>query len=181
MSKRKAPVAAAKKASSNAPSNASSASREECACECQPVDLQRLRELAEIATEFDLAELELDACGGVRVVRRAAGAPAFAAAPLPPPPIHVVAPPEKVAKPAEAGTLITSPFVGTFYRAPSPEAPAFADVGQSVRKGQVVCIVEAMKLMNEIESEFDGKILEILVKNAEHVEYGQPLFRIEKA
>lgn len=181
MSKRKAPVAAAKKASSNVPSNVTSASREECACECHPVDLQRLRELAEIATEFDLAELEMDGCGGVRVVRRAAGAPAFAAAPLPPPPVHVVPSAEKVAKPAEAGTLITSPFVGTFYRAPSPEAPPFADVGQSVRKGQVVCIVEAMKLMNEIESEFDGKILEILVKNAEHVEYGQPLFRIEKA
>ena len=173
MSKRKAPVAAAKKASS--------ASREECACECHPVDLERLRELAEIATEFDLAELELDACGGVRVVRRAAGAPAFAAAPLPPPAIHVAVPADKAAKPAEVGTLITSPFVGTFYRAPSPEAPPFVDAGQSVRKGQVVCIVEAMKLMNEIESEFDGRVLEILVKNAEHVEYGQPLFRIEKA
>ena len=177
MSKRKAPVAAAKKVSSDA----SSASCEECACECQPIDLERLRELAVIATEFDLAELELDACGGGRVVRRAAGAPAFAAAPLPPPPIHVVAPAEKATKPAETGTLITSPFVGTFYRAASPEAPPFVDAGQSVRKGQVVCIVEAMKLMNEIESEFDGKLLEILVKNAEHVEYGQPLFRIEKA
>ena len=174
MSKRKTPAAAAKKAPS--------ASGEECACECQPVDLQRLRELAEIATEFDLAELELDGCGGVRVVRRAAGAPApVAVAPLPPPLIHAVAPAEKAAKPAEIGAMLTSPFVGTFYRAPSPEAPAFADVGQNVRKGQVVCIVEAMKLMNEIESEFDGKILEILVKNAEHVEYGQPLFRIEKA
>jgi acetyl-CoA carboxylase biotin carboxyl carrier protein len=172
MSKRKAPVAAAKKVSS--------ASREECACECQPIGLERLRELAEIATEFDLAELELDACGGVRVVRRSAGTPALAAAPLPPPPL-VAAPVDKAAKPAETGTLITSPFVGTFYRAPAPEAPPFADVGQSVRKGQVVCIVEAMKLMNEIESEFDGKVLEILVKNAEHVEYGQPLFRIEKA
>jgi acetyl-CoA carboxylase, biotin carboxyl carrier protein len=173
MSKRKAPVAAAKKAPS--------ASREECACECQPVDLERLRELAEIATEFDLAELDLDACGGVRVVRRSAGAPAPVAAPLPLPPVHVAAPSEKAAMPAEIGTLITSPFVGTFYRAPAPEAPPFVDVGQNVRKGQVVCIVEAMKLMNEIESEFDGKILEILVKNAEHVEYGQPLFRIEKA
>ena len=99
----------------------------------------------------------------------------------PPPPIQLVAAAEKAAKPAETGAIITSPFVGTFYRAPSPEAPPFADVGQNVRKGQVVCIVEAMKLMNEIESEFDGKLLEILVKNAEHVEYGQPLFRIEKA
>jgi acetyl-CoA carboxylase biotin carboxyl carrier protein len=174
MSKRKAPVASAKKAPS--------ASRQECECGCQPVDLDRLRELAELATEFDLAEIELDACGGVRVVRRASGAPAFAAPPLPPPTqVHVAAPAEKAAKPAEPGALLTSPFVGTFYRAPAPEAPPFVDVGQTVRKGQVVCIVEAMKLMNEIESEFDGKILEILVKNAEHVEYGQPLFRIEKA
>jgi acetyl-CoA carboxylase biotin carboxyl carrier protein len=139
-----------------------------------------LRELAEIATEFDLAEIEVDACGGVRVVRRAAGAPApVAAAPLPP--VHLAAPAEKAVKPAETGNLITSPFVGTFYRAPAPESPAFTDVGQAVRKGQVVCIVEAMKLMNEIESEFDGKVVEILVKNSEHVEYGQPLFRIEKA
>jgi acetyl-CoA carboxylase biotin carboxyl carrier protein len=174
MSKRKAPVATAKKAAS--------ASREECACDCHPVDLERLRELAEIATEFDLAEIELDACGGVRVVRRAEVAAAPAVTPLPPPsPVHLAVPAEKAAKPAEIGTLITSPFVGTFYRSPSPEAPPFIDVGQAVRKGQVVCIVEAMKLMNEIESELDGKVLEILVKNAEHVEYGQPLFRIEKA
>ena len=97
------------------------------------------------------------------------------------PPAPVQAVDSKAAKAPEVGTLITSPFVGTFYRAPSPEAPPFVEVNQAVRKGQVVCIVEAMKLMNEIESEFDGKILEILVKNAEHVEYGQPLFRIEKA
>jgi acetyl-CoA carboxylase biotin carboxyl carrier protein len=174
MSKRKAPVAGAKKAST--------ASREKCACGCQPVEIDRLRDLAELATEFDLAEIELDACGGMRVVRRAAGAPTPVAAPLPPPPVaHLATPAEKTPKPAEAGTLLASPFVGTFYRAPAPEAPPFVDVGQAVRKGQVVCIVEAMKLMNEIESEFDGKILEILVKNAEHVEYGQPLFRIEKA
>ncbi|HEY5281711.1 MAG TPA: hypothetical protein VIM14_02880, partial [Polyangia bacterium] len=118
MSKRKAPVAAAKKASS--------ASREECACECQPIGLERLRELAELATEFDLAEIEVDGCGGVRVVRRASGAPAPLAAPLPPPPaIQLVAAAEKAAKPAETGAIITSPFVGTFYRAPSPEAPPF--------------------------------------------------------
>jgi acetyl-CoA carboxylase biotin carboxyl carrier protein len=86
-----------------------------------------------------------------------------------------------VDKPVEVGVLLTSPFVGTFYRAPAPEAPPFVEAGQTVRKGQVMCIVEAMKLMNEIESDFDGKILEILVKNAEHVEYGHPLFRIEKA
>jgi acetyl-CoA carboxylase biotin carboxyl carrier protein len=173
MSKTKAPTAGAKKALPP--------SRDESACDCQPIDLERLREVAEIATEFDLAEIEIDGCGGLRVVRRTAGAPFAAAAPLPAaPPVALAVPAEK-AKPAEVGTLITSPFVGTFYRAPSPEAPPFVDAGQAVRKGQVVCIVEAMKLMNEIESEFDGKILDILVKNSEHVEYGQPLFRIEKA
>jgi acetyl-CoA carboxylase biotin carboxyl carrier protein len=174
MSKRKTPMAGAKKAPTAGP--------RECACECQTVDLDRLRELAELATEFDLAEIEVDACGGVRVVRRSAAPAAPAVAPLPPPAaVHVASAPEKAAKPADVGTLLTSPFVGTFYRAPAPEAPPFVEVGQAVRKGQVVCIVEAMKLMNEIESEVDGKILEILVKNAEHVEYGQPLFRIEKA
>ena len=176
MKKPKAPAAGAKKALQPR--------GDENACECQPVDLDRLREVAEIATEFDLAEIEIDACGGLRVVRRTStvsvASPVPAVAPLPPP-VAVAAPAEKAAKPAEVGTLLTSPFVGTFYRAPAPEAPPFVDVGQSVRKGQVVCIVEAMKLMNEIESELDGKILEILVKNAEHVEYGQPLFRIEKA
>jgi acetyl-CoA carboxylase biotin carboxyl carrier protein len=176
MSKRKSSMAGTKKESM--------ASRRESTCEGQPVELDRLRELAELATEFDLAEIELDACGGVRLTRRT-GAPVSAApvvAPLPPPPaVHAVPAADKAAKPAEIGTLLTSPFVGTFYRAPAPEAPPFVEVNQTVRKGQVVCIVEAMKLMNEIESEFDGKILEILVKNAEHVEYGQPLFRIEKA
>jgi acetyl-CoA carboxylase biotin carboxyl carrier protein len=177
MSKTKAPAAGAKKALP--PSRDKSAC--DCSCSCQAFDLERVREIAEIATEFDLAEIELDACGGLRVVRRAAGAPVAAAAPRPPPPPVQLAFSAEKAKAAEVGTLITSPFVGTFYRAPAPEAPPFADVNQAVRKGQVVCIVEAMKLMNEIESEFDGKILEILVKNAEHVEYGQPLFRIEKA
>jgi acetyl-CoA carboxylase biotin carboxyl carrier protein len=78
------------------------------------------------------------------------------------------------------GVFISSPFVGTFYRAPSPEAPTFVEAGQSVRKGQVVCIVEAMKLMNEIEAESEGKIAEILVQNGEHVEYGQHLFRLTR-
>jgi acetyl-CoA carboxylase biotin carboxyl carrier protein len=177
MSKAKAPVRKDEKKSS-------SCCCEEPLCALGPEELATVRELAEIATEFDLAELGVDPCGGIRIVRRQAGggagtAAALATPPLPPPaPIPAI---EKTDKPAESGVLLTSPFVGTFYRAPAPEAPPFAEAGQSVRKGQVVCIVEAMKLMNEIESEFDGKILEILVKNAEHVEYGQSLFRIEKA
>ncbi len=77
------------------------------------------------------------------------------------------------------GHLITSPFVGTFYRTPAPDQPPFADVGTVVKKGQVLCIVEAMKLMNEIESEVAGKVVEILAQNAQPVEFGQPLFRLE--
>lgn len=85
-------------------------------------------------------------------------------------------------KPAEKpGHLVTSPFVGTFYRTPAPDQPAFVDVGAVVRKGQVLCIVEAMKLMNEIESEVSGKIAEVLVENGRPVEFGQALFRIEPA
>jgi len=80
---------------------------------------------------------------------------------------------------AAAGTLVTSPFVGTFYRTPAPEQPAFVDVGSVVKKGQVLCIIEAMKLMNEIEAEVGGRVMEILAKNGQPVEFGQALFRIE--
>jgi len=143
------------------------------------IDFESVRELARIAAEFDLAEVEADGSGHVRV-RRGGGA-AFDAAPAISGPRSIALTPAPAAAPVEAaGTFISSPFVGTFYRAPSPEAPQFVDVGQAVRKGQVVCIVEAMKLMNEIEAEFEGKIEEILVQNGEHVEYGQHLFRLSK-
>jgi acetyl-CoA carboxylase biotin carboxyl carrier protein len=87
--------------------------------------------------------------------------------------------PKAEAKPADKpGVVVNSPFVGTFYRSPSPDSPPFVEVGASVRKGQTLCIVEAMKLMNEIESEVDGTVAEILVQNAQPVEFGEPLFRI---
>ncbi|HEY1126955.1 MAG TPA: acetyl-CoA carboxylase biotin carboxyl carrier protein [Actinomycetota bacterium] len=79
------------------------------------------------------------------------------------------------------GHLVTSPFVGTFYRTPAPDQPAFVEVGTLVKKGQTLCIIEAMKLMNEIESEEAGRVAEILVENGQPVEFGQPLFRIEPA
>ena len=79
----------------------------------------------------------------------------------------------------KAGNLVKSPLVGTFYAAPSEDAEPFVKVGDTVKKGQTLAIVEAMKLMNEIESEFDGVVTEILVENEENVEYGQPLFRIQ--
>jgi acetyl-CoA carboxylase biotin carboxyl carrier protein len=148
------------------------------------IDFESVRELARIAAEFDLAEVEADGSGHVRV--RRGGVAAAEAAPVlsGPRSIALAGASAAAAAPApaavETGTFISSPFVGTFYRAPSPEASVFVDVGQSVRKGQVVCIVEAMKLMNEIEAESEGKIEEILVQNGEHVEYGQHLFRLSK-
>jgi acetyl-CoA carboxylase biotin carboxyl carrier protein len=142
------------------------------------IDFESVRVLARIAAEFDLAEVEADRNGRIRIRRGVEVAP-VASAPAGRPPIALSAAPP-VEGPAETGTFISSPFVGTFYRAPSPEAPSFVEVGQSVRKGQVVCIVEAMKLMNEIEAEAEGKIVEILVKNGEHIEYGQHLFRLAK-
>jgi acetyl-CoA carboxylase biotin carboxyl carrier protein len=79
------------------------------------------------------------------------------------------------------GHLVTSPFVGTFYRTPAPDQPSFVEVGTLVKKGQTLCIIEAMKLMNEIESDEAGRVTEILVENGQPVEFGQPLFRVEPA
>ena len=147
------------------------------------VDFASVRALARIATEFDLEEIEVNGAGHLRVRRAVArdlggvgaGGSSSASSPRP-----IALTPPVEAK-GEAGTFVSSPFVGTFYRAPSPEAPSFVEVGTSVRKGQVVCIVEAMKLMNEIEAESEGRVEEILVKNGEHVEYGQHLIRVSKS
>jgi acetyl-CoA carboxylase biotin carboxyl carrier protein len=110
--------------------------------------------------------------------------PAPVAAPVPAALAQVAAPPAgpaaaKAEVKADApGTLVSSPFVGTFYRSPSPDAAPFTEVGAKVKKGQVLCIVEAMKLMNEIECEVDGTVAEIYVQNATPVEFGEKLFRI---
>jgi acetyl-CoA carboxylase biotin carboxyl carrier protein len=147
----------------------------------QPAQLAVVRELARIAAEFELEEIEFEPEGRIRISRRY---PGHVAPPIqvPAPAPLAVLPQATSAAPAkdEGALFITSPFVGTFYRSPSPEAAPFADIGQEVRKGQVVCIIEAMKLMNEIESEVDGRITEVFVKNGEHVEYGQQLFRVAK-
>ncbi len=147
------------------------------------IDLEMVRELARIATEFDLSEVSADPSGRMRVRRGVAGAGGFsggASEPRATAPAALSLMPSLGDAPAEAGPSIMSPFVGTFYASPSPEAAPYVEAGQAVRKGQVVCIVEAMKLMNEIESEIDGKIVEVLVKSGEHVEYGQALFRVAK-
>ncbi|MCK6527893.1 acetyl-CoA carboxylase biotin carboxyl carrier protein [Myxococcota bacterium] len=140
----------------------------------------------------DVAEFELERGGTVLRVRRAlgvapgvAGVVAPAPAPIapavaPPPPASGLAAPTADHRPAAEpeGAIVTSPFVGTFYRSPAPDAPAYVDVGSAVRKGQVLCIVEAMKLMNEIESEVDGRVARIYAENAQPVEYGAPLFLV---
>jgi acetyl-CoA carboxylase biotin carboxyl carrier protein len=154
-------------------------------------ELRQVRELAKILNQNELAEIEFENAGMRVRLRREAGlvpvaAPATViATPLTAPPLAAAAAAKAPAAPAAApapsaadGTLITSPFVGTFYRAPSPDVPSFVDKGQRIKKGQVLCIVEAMKLMNEIESDLDGVILDILVENGQPVEYGEPLFRI---
>jgi acetyl-CoA carboxylase biotin carboxyl carrier protein len=103
------------------------------------------------------------------------------AAPIPAALASVPAPaaaPKADAKSDKPGVEVKSPFVGTFYRAPSPDSPPFVEVGQKVKKGQTLCIVEAMKLMNEIEAETDGTVAEVYVQNATPVEFGEPLFRL---
>ena len=150
-------------------------------------DLKLLRDLARIANEYDLESVELRQDGGICITRVPASAQRMAPAQLSHSPLSMLPPAPAPSGPApeavklvDDAIVITSPFVGTFYRAASQEASAFVEVGQMVRKGQVVCIVEAMKLMNEIEAEADGKLIEVMVKNGGHVEYGQPLFRLEK-
>ena len=127
----------------------------------------------------DLAELEVESDGlRVRVVRRHAPAAATqaAAAPTALPQAEGV---ERAVEAAPGTVTIEAPMVGTFYRSTSPEAPPFVSEGDTVKEGQALCIIEAMKLMNEIESKLAGRIVKILVENAQPVEFGQPLFLVE--
>lgn len=150
------------------------------------IDLKQLRELMQSLEQYDLTEVEIEQGeeriflrrGGVTEV--AAGARPMVAAATP-----AMAPSPAVPAPAPAedenAAFVTSPFVGTFYRSPSPDADPFVDVGAAIKPGQTLCIVEAMKLMNEIESEIEGTITEILVENGKPVEYGDRLFKVRKA
>jgi len=151
------------------------------------MDLRKLKTLIDLVSESNVSELEItEADGKVRIVKAGAApivmhtvaAPAVAAAPAAAAPVATAAA-EAPAAPVETGHVVKSPMVGTFYRASSPGAKAFADVGDVVKAGQAVCIIEAMKIMNEIESDVDGTITKILVENGQPVEYGQPLFIVE--
>jgi acetyl-CoA carboxylase biotin carboxyl carrier protein len=152
--------------------------------------MEELRELIGLLRENGLAELELENEGfRVRLRRESAGyEPSHAVAPPPPPPPPAPVPAHSPAHPGTQATtaaaqdqdlhIISSPIVGTFYRSPSPTADAFVKIGSNVEPESVVCIIEAMKLMNEIQAEATGEVVKIYVENGQPVEYGQPLFGI---
>ena len=146
---------------------------------------KEIKELIEFLVEKDIAEFELErgeiklrVKRGYALVQQPAAPAVVAAAPVAAPEAAPVAAAPPVAATEEGIEIIKSPIVGTFYEASSPGAPAFTKQGDKVALGQVLCIVEAMKLMNEIESEYAGEIVKVLVSNGQPVEYGQPLFKI---
>jgi acetyl-CoA carboxylase biotin carboxyl carrier protein len=164
------------------------------------MDFSEIERILALVREHDLAEFELERDGLKLRVRKAGAVPTFHTAPLVPmnpvammPPAAAAPPPpapQPVAAgaPAESGedaavelAVVKSPIVGTFYRAPEPGAPAFVEIGQRVKKDQVLCIIEAMKLMNEITSEYDGEIVSAYVENGKPVQYGERLFAIKTA
>jgi acetyl-CoA carboxylase biotin carboxyl carrier protein len=157
------------------------------------MDLDQIKQILELVRQHDLSEFELEHDGLRLKIRKSAGGPVVSA-----PVAHVSAPQDSTrAAPAPAETaplaaggasdaeeevefaVVKSPIVGTFYRSPEPEAPAFVEIGSTVKKGQVLCIIEAMKLMNEIDSEYDGEIVNIYVENGQPVQYGERLFAIK--
>lgn len=140
------------------------------------MELDNLKELISFLKDTDISELQYEKDGvKIRIRRQTLLSPIETySKPL----VTSVETPQGLEDVQRLAT-VTSPIVGTFYRSPSPEAPPFVDVGTPVRKGQVICIIEAMKLMNEIESEVEGIVVRALVENGQSVEYGEPLFLIE--
>lgn len=154
------------------------------------MDLKLIQQLLDMISESDVNEVSIEEGNlKIKVKKRTETAPAseqvFYAPPAaaqPPQPAPETAPAPAPETPvADAGKAVTSPIVGTFYAAPSPEDPPFVKVGDTVKKGDVLCIVEAMKIMNEIEAEFGGKVVKVLASDAQPVEFDQPLFMIEPA
>jgi len=153
------------------------------------MDLRKLKTLIDLVAESGIAEIEVtEGEDKVRIVKHA---PTMVAAPAPAPaqtvlaggaaspgPAAAAAPAAETAPEPAKGNVVKSPMVGTFYRSPSPGAKSFVEVGQAVKPGDTLCIIEAMKLLNEIEAEVAGEVKEILVENGQPVEYGQPLFVI---
>jgi acetyl-CoA carboxylase biotin carboxyl carrier protein len=153
------------------------------------MDLRKLKKLIDLVEESGIAELEItEGEEKVKIVKSGAGAKSAVMVPAsaPPqvaavaftPPIVPVAVPQSEAPAALEGHLVKSPMVGTFYRAPAPGAKSFVEVGDTVKAGQAICVIEAMKLMNEIEADKDGVVKAIMVENGQPVEYGEPLMMI---
>src|SRR5262245_52387825 len=166
------------------------------------MDLNQLRELLDLVREHELSEFEIEHDGLRLKVRKDGTSPAVVTLPAPAVPAVVVpaaaapaalaasalaaaAPAAAPVSPTESGVheielaVVKSPIVGTFYRSPEPGAASFVDIGATVKKGQVLCIIEAMKLMNEIDSEYDGEVVNIYVENGQPVQYGERLFAIK--
>ena len=145
-------------------------------------DIEYVEKLAKVLADNSLTEISLEDGEQAITLRKdlvMTGAPVQTAVPQAAAPVPAVSAQEQPAEPEKKGKPITSPMVGTFYSAPSPDAKPFVEVGQTISQGDVVCIVEAMKLMNEIEAECSGKIVEICVKDGQPVEFGQVLMYVE--
>jgi acetyl-CoA carboxylase biotin carboxyl carrier protein len=176
---------AANKRSGRAPRRADAKAAASAARAPKDAEIARLKRLLALMHEHGLAELEIGAEGNaVRLSRLGSAAPAMHAAGS-----HAFAAPAEAARASDApapakaspaGEPFLSPMVGTLYRAPTPEAKPFVMEGEAVKPDTVICIIEAMKVMNEIKAERTGKIVQILVENGEAVEYGQPLFLIQR-
>ena len=154
------------------------------------MEFEDIERILELVRQHDLAEFEVEREGLKLRVRKASAVPPMPpfvthVAPAPHAPAHVQPPPPESAAvaPVEADAVelavVKSPIVGTFYRSPEPGAASFVDVGQRVKKDQVLCIIEAMKLMNEITSEYEGEIVNVYVENGKPVQYGERLFAIK--
>ncbi len=142
------------------------------------MELDEIKHLIELLQETDITELMIEKEGSKLKIKREKFMSSYEVIPSVGKPVEVQSPKEAVVEDTKLAT-ITSPIVGIYYSATSPEGPPFVEVGSQVKKGQVLCIVEAMKLMNEIESDADGTIAKILIENGQPVEYGEPLYLID--
>ena len=151
------------------------------------MDLRKLKTLIDLVSDSNISELEItEAEGKVRIVKASAAvvqAPMMMMAPAPAPALAAspaaAAAAAPAAEPEPTGHMVKSPMVGTFYRASSPGAKSLANIGDPIKAGESICIIEAMKIMNEIESDFSGTVTKVLVENGQAVEFGQPLFIVE--
>jgi acetyl-CoA carboxylase biotin carboxyl carrier protein len=143
------------------------------------MELEDLKQLIELLKETDITEIQVEKEGAKVKIKREKFFQSLEIATQKSPSAQESALKKEIEDESQRLVTVTSPIVGTFYRSPTPEAPVFVETGLRVKKGQVLCIIEAMKLMNEIESEVDGILLKALVENGQPVEYGEPLFLIE--